>query len=90
MPAVLQWQVNRHAVLKGSQSVSEGPRLFQFLTCTFTAKTQGYGRASGTLVDAVRRRPHCVLVLEDIDRAHPEVSRERMHLLTYLNEARSV
>eukprot|EP00983_Pelagomonas_calceolata_P072890 1151913-Pelagomonas_calceolata.AAC.15 len=34
----------------------------------------GYGKASGTLVDAVRRRPHCVLVLEDVDRAHPEVS----------------
>lgn len=33
----------------------------------------GYGTAAGTLVDAVRRRPHCVLLVRDVDRAHPEV-----------------
>lgn len=32
----------------------------------------GYG-SGGLLTDALRRRPHCVLLVEQADRAHPEV-----------------
>lgn len=32
----------------------------------------GYGKG-GLLTEAIRRRPHSVVVLDDIDRAHPEV-----------------
>ncbi len=37
----------------------------------------GHDRAGGTLVDAVRRRPHALLLCEHIDRAHPEVQEVR-------------
>lgn len=33
----------------------------------------GYGRG-GLLTEAVRRRPHSLVLFEDIDKAHPEVS----------------
>ncbi len=33
----------------------------------------GHDRTTGTLVDALRRRPASLLALQDFDRAHPEV-----------------
>lgn len=32
----------------------------------------GYGEG-GRLTEAVRRRPHCVVLLDEVDKAHPDV-----------------
>lgn len=32
----------------------------------------GYGKG-GLLTEAIRRRPHCVVIFDDIERAHPDV-----------------
>lgn len=32
----------------------------------------GYGKG-GLLTEAIRRHPHCVIVLDDLERAHPDV-----------------
>ena len=32
----------------------------------------GYGE-TGTLTEAVKRQPHCLLLLDEIEKAHPDV-----------------
>lgn len=38
----------------------------------FLPSSAGYGKG-GLLTEAIRRHPHCVVVLDDLERAHPDV-----------------
>jgi ATP-dependent Clp protease ATP-binding subunit ClpA len=43
------------------------------LVCGCTAaRCAGYGKG-GLLTEAIRRRPHSVVVFDDVERAHPDV-----------------
>ncbi|KAL6763868.1 P-loop containing nucleoside triphosphate hydrolase protein [Haematococcus lacustris] len=41
----------------------------------------GYGRSAGTLVDRVRRQPHCLVLFEEVAKAHPEVQQVLARIL---------
>jgi len=33
----------------------------------------GYGTQGGVLTEAVRRHPHCLILLDEVEKAHPDV-----------------